>query len=102
MAGHGMSRRGHDSGDLRPVVLLLASTANRRTTQTDDRRLVQRAGLALPAAVLVLGLVSPPADGRTLEHVSTYSLLLPATALVDQTAPPASASPGQPFGCLPR
>jgi signal transduction histidine kinase len=49
---------------------------------------------------LVLGLVSPPADGRTLEYVATYSLLLAATALVDQTAPPESASPWQRFGWL--
>jgi signal transduction histidine kinase len=79
-------------------ILLLVSRANRRTTQTDDRRLVQRAGLALPAAVWVLGLVSPPADGRTLQYVATYSLLLAATAVVDQTAPPETASPWRRFG----
>ncbi len=81
-------------------LLLLVSRANRRTTQTDDRRLVQRAGLALPAAVWVLGLVSPPADGRTLQYVATYSLLLAATALVDQTAPPETASPWRRMGWL--
>jgi signal transduction histidine kinase len=42
-------------------------------------------------AVWVLGLVSPPPKGLTLEYVATYSLLLAATALVDQTAPPRSA-----------
>ncbi len=57
-----------DCGHLRVGILLLVSTANRRTTQTDERRLVQRAGLVLPAAVWVLGLVSPPADGRTLQY----------------------------------
>jgi hypothetical protein len=45
----------------------------------------------LPAAVWVLGLVSPPRDGLTFGYVSTYTLLLAATALVDQTAPPATA-----------
>jgi signal transduction histidine kinase len=50
--------------------------------------------------VWVLGLVSPPADGRTLEYVVTYSLLLAATALVDQTAPPETASTWRRFGWL--
>jgi signal transduction histidine kinase len=50
--------------------------------------------------VWVLGLVSPPADGRTLQYVATYSLLLVATALVDQTAPPETASPWRRFGWL--
>jgi signal transduction histidine kinase len=53
----------------------------------DDRRLVQRAGLVLPAAVWVLGLVSPPRDGLSVGYVATFTLLLAATALVDQTAP---------------
>jgi signal transduction histidine kinase len=52
---------------------------------------VQRAGLVLPVAVWVLGLVSPPPKGLTLEYVATYTLLLAAIALVDQTAPPRSA-----------
>jgi signal transduction histidine kinase len=52
---------------------------------------VQRAGLALPVAVWVLGLVSPPPKGLTFEYVATYTLLLAATALVDQTAPQRSA-----------
>ena len=71
-----------------------------RITQTDDRRLVQRAGLALPAAVWVLGLVSPPPDGRTLEYVLMYSLLLAATAVVDQTAPRVTASGWRKLGWL--
>jgi signal transduction histidine kinase len=45
----------------------------------------------LPLAVWVLGLVSPPPKGLTLEYVVTYSLLLAAIALVDQTAPPETA-----------
>jgi signal transduction histidine kinase len=49
----------------------------------------------LPVAVWVLGLVSPPPKGPTLDYVVTYSLLLAATALVDQTAPPRSASIGR-------
>jgi hypothetical protein len=52
---------------------------------------VQRAGLVLPLAVWVLGLVSPPPKGLTLEYVATYTLLLAATALVDQTTPPPTA-----------
>jgi signal transduction histidine kinase len=42
-------------------------------------------------AVWVLGLVSPPPTGLTIEYVATYSLLLAAIALVDQNAPPAGA-----------
>jgi signal transduction histidine kinase len=45
----------------------------------------------LPVAVWVLGLVSPPPKGLTAEYVVTYTLLLAATALVDQTTPPPSA-----------
>lgn len=52
---------------------------------------MQRAGLVLPVAVWVLGLVTPPPKGLTLDYVVTYSLLLAATALVDQTAPPQTA-----------
>jgi signal transduction histidine kinase len=58
----------------------------------DDRRLVQRAGLVLPGAVWVLGLVSPPREGLTIGYVATFTLLLAATALVDQTAPSRTAS----------
>jgi signal transduction histidine kinase len=45
----------------------------------------------LPAAVWVLGLVSAPRDGLTLSYVVTYTLLLVAVAVVDQTAPPPTA-----------
>jgi signal transduction histidine kinase len=66
----------------------------------DDRRLVQRAGLVLPVAVWVLGLVSPPPKGLTLDYVATYTLLLAAIALVDQTAPPQTAHVWRRFGWL--
>lgn len=49
-------------------------------------------GSSLPLAVWVLGLVSPPPKSLTLDYVVTYSLLLAAIALVDQTAPPETAS----------
>src|SRR6266851_3077426 len=90
----------HDQSHLRPPWRLVASVPGGRITQTDDRRLVQRAGLALPAAVWVLGLVSPAPDGRTVEYVVTYSVLLAATALVDQAAPPATASGWRKLGWL--
>jgi signal transduction histidine kinase len=61
---------------------------------------VQRAGLVLPVAVWVLGLVSPPPKGLTLEYVATYTLLLAATAVVDQTMPPASAPGWRRLGWL--
>jgi signal transduction histidine kinase len=67
---------------------------------TDDRRLVQRAGLVLPIAVWVLGLVSPPPTGLTVEYVATYTFLLAAIALVDQTTPPPSAPVWRRFGWL--
>jgi hypothetical protein len=67
---------------------------NQEAPPTDDRRLVQRAGFVLPVAVWVLGLVSPPPKGLSLDYVVTYSLLLAATALVDQTAPPQTAPVG--------
>ncbi|HLZ26554.1 MAG TPA: hypothetical protein VKV73_04460 [Chloroflexota bacterium] len=71
-----------------------------RANLTDDRRLVQRAGLVVPAAVWVLGLVSPPSGGLTLGYVTTYTLLVASTALVDQTAPPVTASRLRGFGWL--
>jgi signal transduction histidine kinase len=61
---------------------------------------VQRAGLVLPTAVWVLGLVSPPREGLTFGYVATYTLLLVATALVDQTAPPSTASRWRRLGWL--
>jgi signal transduction histidine kinase len=72
---------------LRPRVWLTRLKSFGRSTPTDDRRLVQRAGLALPAAVWVLGLVSPPREGLSVGYVAIYSLLLLAVAIVDQRAP---------------
>jgi signal transduction histidine kinase len=45
----------------------------------------------LPAAVWVLGLVSPPREGLSLSYIASYTLLLVAVALVDQTAPSATS-----------
>ncbi|MBA2451068.1 MAG: sensor histidine kinase [Chloroflexi bacterium] len=45
------------------------------------------AGLALPAAVWVLGIFSPPREGLSLDYVATFTALLIALVLVDQTAP---------------
>ena len=53
----------------------------------DDRRLLRLAGLALPAAVWLLGLVSPPREGFSPEYLATYTALLAGLAVVDQTAP---------------
>lgn len=61
---------------------------------------MQRAGLVLPVAVWVLGLVTPPPRGLTLDYVVTYSLLLAATALVDQTAPARNAPISRRIGWL--
>ena len=52
----------------------------------------------LPVAVWVLGLVSPPAKGLTPEYVATYTVLLAATALLDQKAPLPSAPAWRRFG----
>jgi signal transduction histidine kinase len=54
----------------------------------------------LPAAVWILGLVSPPREGLTPSYVASYTVLLLATALVDQTAPTATASRWRRFGWL--
>jgi signal transduction histidine kinase len=51
-------------------------------------------------AVWVLGLVSPPPTGLTLEYVATYTLLLAGIALVDQTTPPPSSPVWRRFGWL--
>ena len=66
----------------------------------DDRRLVQRAGLALPAAVWVLGLVSPPREGLSLGYVVSYTALLALTGLVDQLVPSSTASRWRRLGRL--
>jgi len=46
----------------------------------------------LPAAVWILGIVSPPREGLTPSYLIVYTALLIAVAVVDQTMPPASAS----------
>lgn len=61
---------------------------------------MQRAGLVLPIAVWVLGLVSPPPKGLTLDYVAAYTALLAATAFVDQTAPPSFAAVWRRLGWL--
>ena len=91
---------GHDHGHLRGASHLLASLPSEEDCPTDDRRLVQRAGLVLPLAVWVLGLVSPPPKGPTLDYLVTYTFLLAVTALVDQTAPPRTASLSRRLGWL--
>lgn len=58
----------------------------------DDSRLIRLAGLALPAAVWVMGIASPPRDGLSPAYVATYSSLLAGLVLVDQTAPPRQGS----------
>jgi signal transduction histidine kinase len=60
---------------------------------TDDRRLLRLAGLALPAAVWVLGVFSPPRGGLSPEYLATFSALLAALVAVDQTAPREDAGP---------
>ena len=60
---------------------------------TDDRRLLRLAGLALPAAVWVLGVFSPPRGGLSPEYLVTFSALLAALVVVDQTAPREDAGP---------
>lgn len=60
---------------------------------TDDHRLLRVAGLGLPAAVWLLGVVPPPRTGLTLAYLATYTALLAGLVLVDQTAPGRQASP---------
>jgi signal transduction histidine kinase len=50
-------------------------------------------GLALPAAVGVLGIVTPPPGGLTPSYLLTFTGLLAGLVLVDQTAPRAVAPP---------
>jgi signal transduction histidine kinase len=57
----------------------------------DDHRLLRRAGLALPAAVWVLGIFSPPREGLTPEYLASFSALLVGLAAIDQSAPRADA-----------
>ncbi|MBI2886578.1 MAG: sensor histidine kinase [Chloroflexi bacterium] len=60
---------------------------------SEDRRLLRLAGLALPAAVLVLGLVPPPRGGLTQGFLLSFVGFLVALVVVDQTAP-AGDAPG--------
>lgn len=52
-----------------------------------DSRLLRMAGIALPAAVWLLGIVTPPREGISLEYVAAFSALLLALVIVDQAAP---------------
>jgi signal transduction histidine kinase len=54
---------------------------------TDDRRLFRLIGLGLPAAVWVLGVVTPPPGGWSAGGLTLFTALLTALAIVDQTAP---------------
>ena len=54
---------------------------------TDDSRLLRLGGLALVAAVWVLGVFAPRRGGLTPEYLVTFTALLLALAAVDQTAP---------------
>jgi signal transduction histidine kinase len=47
----------------------------------------------LPAAVWILGVVSPPREGLTPTYLIVYTALLVAVAVVDQTMPSSSAPP---------
>jgi hypothetical protein len=68
-----------------------ARTAVARAFTSDGRRLVRRAGLALPAAVWVLGLVSPAREGLTPGYVASYSLLLVDSARRERRRRPPSS-----------
>jgi signal transduction histidine kinase len=57
-----------------------------------DRHLLRLAGLALPAAVWLIAVVSPPRGGVTLPYLAALTALLLGLALVDLTLP----DPGAP------
>jgi len=61
----------------------------------DDRRLVRLAGLALPVAVWVLGVMPPPPQGLSPGYLTAYTGLLAALVVVDQTAPGPRAPRGR-------
>jgi signal transduction histidine kinase len=61
----------------------------------DHRRLLDLAGLALPATVWVLGLVAPPKGGLTPPYVVATTLLLGALIAVDQSTPLPTAPAGR-------
>jgi signal transduction histidine kinase len=65
---------------------------DRGITATDDQRLVRLAGLALPAAVWVLGVVPPPPRGLSAEYLAAYTGLLLGLVALELTLPPRSAS----------
>lgn len=58
----------------------------------DDHRILRLASLALPAAVWVLGVVTPPPrTGLSPAYLLTFTGLLAGLVLVDRTAPPSSS-----------
>lgn len=61
----------------------------------DDGSLLRLAGLAVPAAVWVLGVVPPPREGLSLAFLAPFTGLLVALVLVDQTTPPEGAAGGR-------
>lgn len=67
---------------------------------SSDDRLLRLAGLALPAAVWVLGVVSPPRSGLTPTYLLTFTGLLAALALADRFAPGPRASRWRRLGWL--
>ncbi|MFN0072923.1 MAG: sensor histidine kinase [Chloroflexota bacterium] len=60
---------------------MIASAPDARA---DEHRALRLAGIALPAAVWLLGMASPPRDGLTFEYVLTLTGLLAVLVLVDQ------------------
>lgn len=62
---------------------------------TDDRRLLRLIGLGLPAAVWVLGVVTPPPGGWPPGGLAAFTALLLALAIVDRTAPDTAAPVGR-------
>src|SRR5438067_11372637 len=59
----------------------------RPTDVADERHILRLAGLALPAGVWLLGILSPPRGGLTPEYVASLTGLLAGLALVDATLP---------------
>ncbi|HEY3078719.1 MAG TPA: sensor histidine kinase [Chloroflexota bacterium] len=70
------------------------------TASTGDRQLLRLAGLAVPAVVLLLGVVPPPRGGLTAGYVLAYAGLLAALALIDRAAPDARAPLRRRLLCL--
>jgi hypothetical protein len=65
---------------------------DREIGATDDQRLLQVAGLALTAAVWVLGVVPPPPRGLSVEYLASYTGLMAGMVALELTLPPRSAS----------